>query len=103
MKKLFINARLVDAINDSKTSDCGLFVVDGFIKQVFFNLSKDEIQKICTTESISQNDIFDCQNLTLMPGFIDMHSHFRDPGQCQKETLETDGTTCASSKRYDLK
>lgn len=89
MKKLFINARLVDAINDSKTSDCGLFVVDGFIKQVFFNLSKDEIQTICTTESISQNDIFDCQNLTLMPGFIDMHSHFRDPGQCQKETLET--------------
>jgi dihydroorotase len=31
----------------------------------------------------------DCSGLVLMPSFVDLHAHFRDPGQTQKETIET--------------
>lgn len=31
----------------------------------------------------------DAQNLTVMPAFIDMHAHFRYPGQPQKEDLDS--------------
>ncbi|MDD5361511.1 MAG: dihydroorotase [Ignavibacteria bacterium] len=32
-------------------------------------------------------NIFDCEGKTLMPGFFDMHVHFRDPGQTEKEDI----------------
>ncbi|MBQ9909203.1 MAG: amidohydrolase family protein, partial [Treponema sp.] len=34
-------------------------------------------------------DFYDAKGLTLMPGFIDMHVHFRYPGQTQKEDLDS--------------
>ena len=34
-----------------------------------------------------------------MPGFIDMHVHLRDPGQEQKETIET-GCNAAAHGGY---
>jgi len=33
--------------------------------------------------------VFDAKGLHLMPGFIDLHVHFREPGFEQKETIET--------------
>lgn len=33
--------------------------------------------------------IFDLENALVLPGFIDMHVHFRDFEQSSKETLET--------------
>ena len=35
--------------------------------------------------------IIDAKGLYIMPGFIDLHVHFRDPGLEYKETLETGG------------
>ena len=33
--------------------------------------------------------VIDAKGCYVMPGFIDMHVHLRDPGQEQKETIET--------------
>ena len=32
---------------------------------------------------------YDAKGLTLMPSFIDMHVHFRYPGQTKKEDLDS--------------
>ena len=86
---IFYNAQLVDSTINSKGAilvqdDKILAVIQGnfaYEEQAmnFQNLfdSKDDIQLI------------DCQNKTLMPSFIDMHVHFRYPGQTQKEDLQS--------------
>lgn len=38
----------------------------------------------------------DCTNLTILPGLIDTHVHFRDPGLTQKEDFQT-GTQAAAA------
>ena len=42
-----------------------------------------------TAPSKSDITYYDAQGLTLMPAFIDMHAHFRYPGQPQKEDLDS--------------
>ena len=39
--------------------------------------------------SDSEEQIIDAKGKIVVPGFIDVHVHFRDPGQTQKEDLET--------------
>ncbi|MBQ2770287.1 MAG: dihydroorotase [Clostridia bacterium] len=50
------------------------------------------------------DEVIDCRGLVVMPAFIDMHTHLRDPGWPEKETIETGmraalhggyGTLCA--------
>lgn len=41
----------------------------------------------------------DCQGLHLFPGFVDLHVHFREPGQEYKETIET-GSLAAAHGGY---
>jgi dihydroorotase len=38
----------------------------------------------------------DCRKYTLVPGFFDMHVHFRDPGQTEKEDLLTGALAAAN-------
>lgn len=40
-------------------------------------------------ESSDSEEIIDAKGKIVVPGFIDVHVHFRDPGQTQKEDLET--------------
>ena len=42
--------------------------------------------------------VIDAKGCYVMPGFIDMHVHLRDPGQEQKETIET-GLQCGGTRR----
>lgn len=43
--------------------------------------------------------IFDDKNIILIPGFVDMHVHFRQPGFCYKETIKS-GSLAAASAGY---
>ena len=44
------------------------------------------------------DEVVDCKNKILMPGLVDIHVHFREPGQEHKETIET-GSKSVSCRR----
>lgn len=72
MKQIFINFY---AFDDVKISKKPIYVEDGIIVEAF--------------KENEANQVIDCENLTLVPSFVDMHVHFRDPGFTYKEDLET--------------
>lgn len=72
MKQIFKNCYSFD---DVKISRYPIYVKDGIIVEAFAENEADEI--------------IDCENLALVPSFVDMHVHFRDPGFTYKEDLET--------------
>lgn len=43
--------------------------------------------------------VFDCKDKYLIPGFVDVHVHLREPGFSYKETIKT-GTAAAASAGY---
>ena len=43
--------------------------------------------------------VIDAKGCYVMPGFIDMHVHLRDPGQEQKETIETGCNAAAHARK----
>ena len=47
--------------------------------------------------SFSNSSIFD--NIAILPGFCDVHVHFREPGFCYKETMES-GSSAAAHGGY---
>lgn len=77
MNLLFKNIRIVspnDGINEKKD----LLIIDGEISKI-----QNEVS-IGDTENI---EVIDGSNLACVPGFFDMHVHFREPGQTEKEDL----------------
>lgn len=52
------------------------------------------IKKISPEQSIKSDRVVNAEGCYVMPGFIDMHVHLRDPGMEHKETVET-GTRAA--------
>ena len=72
MKQIFKNCY---AFDDVKISKKPIYVEDGIIVEAFKKNEADQL--------------IDCENSTLVPSFVDMHVHFRDPGFTYKEDLET--------------
>ncbi len=54
--------------------------------------TREEIQRCLESEDVQMLDASGCY---VMPGFIDLHVHFRDPGLTYKETLKTGGEAAA--------
>lgn len=50
-------------------------------------LIEDEKIKDITNEDINGDNVIDCHNKAVLPGIIDMHVHFRDPGFEYKEDI----------------
>ncbi|MGL5754175.1 MAG: dihydroorotase [Paraclostridium sp.] len=75
MNRLLIkNARIIDANKDFKSD---LLVENGKISKIDSNIDLENIK------------VIDGENYVLMPSFIDLHTHLRDPGLTHKEDLET--------------
>lgn len=70
--------------------------IDGKFKQLNFAFEGGVFSKIAPTIDICSGDfVFDFSNHYIFPGFIDVHSHLREPGFFYKETILT-GTKSAA-------
>jgi dihydroorotase len=56
---------------------------------------KDKITEIKDKITDSADEVFDAKGKYVFPGFVDIHSHLRDPGQTYKEDIIT-GTKAAA-------
>lgn len=73
MIKVFKNARIIDSNKDFIGS---VEVINGKVSRI---LNDDE--------NFKADEVVDVEGKILMPSFIDLHAHFRDPGFTQKEDL----------------
>jgi len=83
MNYIIENATLV---NEGKTSLASVFVKDGFIEKII------PINENCRDVPlhVSNYNIIDAKNLLLLPGAIDDHVHFREPGLTHKADIASE-------------
>jgi dihydroorotase len=74
-KVLLQNVHAIDT-NEKLDKKCHIEIEDGKISKLF-----DEVP-----EKYSE-DVIDCKGAYVMPGFFDMHVHFREPGREDEETI----------------
>ena len=74
MNLLIKNARLIDEDIDIEGD---LYIENGLIERIDKNIEIDGVE------------LLDVKGKVVMPSFVDMHTHFRDPGYTYKEDLET--------------
>lgn len=81
---LIRGGRIIDAAADTdRTGD--IYLENGVISEIGDKLKvKDKADRI-----------IDAKGCVVMPGFIDLHVHFRDPGQTHKEDIETGSRAAA--------
>lgn len=83
MELLVKGARVVDSSQDFEGD---VYIRNGKIDEIGKSLSKD-----CS--------VIDGKGLTILPAFVDLHSHFRDPGQTYKEDILS-GSRAAAAGGY---
>lgn len=88
MKILIQNGHVVDPLT-GVDEVCDVLVRDTDIEKVEKNLQAEA------------DRVIDASGCYVMPGFIDLHVHLRDPGLTQKETLSTGGMAAARRRCDD--
>ncbi|MDO5409696.1 MAG: dihydroorotase [Lachnospiraceae bacterium] len=83
MRVLIKNGHLLNPA-DGFDQKADLLIEDGLVKQI-------SVTPIDETDA----SVIDAEGLYVMPGFIDLHVHLRDPGLTYKETLETGAKAAA--------
>ena len=74
----------------------GNVVFDDFIKISDVLVRNGVVEKIGENLVCENVQIIDAKGLTIIPGIVDMHVHFRDPGFCYKEDIETGCSAAAA-------
>ncbi len=67
----------------------GQIATPGGIMEADIAVKAGRIADIGSLGSAKARDIIDCSNLHILPGVIDTHVHFREPGLTHKEDLST--------------
>lgn len=78
MNIMIQNGRVLDPLT-RQDKVCDVWIEDGKIK------------KVGDVSGVVPDQVIDAAGCYVMPGFIDLHVHLRDPGLEYKETLETGG------------
>ena len=72
-------------------------VNEGCIKEEDILIKNGRIENISPlTKSASSEEIFDAKGKLLLPGMIDAHVHFREPGLEEKGTLSSESQAALS-------
>lgn len=80
------NGRIIDPVNQrDEVGD--LFAIDGVLCQSLTKTEKEKAQQI------------DASGMVVAPGLVDIHVHFRDPGQTHKEDIYS-GSRAAAAGGY---
>jgi dihydroorotase len=74
------NVRIIDPYNDVDNV-LDILIENGIITGIGKNIFSQDIN--------GNTAVIDGTDKILSPGFIDLHTHLRDPGQEHKETIET--------------
>ncbi|MGI8907468.1 MAG: dihydroorotase [Candidatus Sumerlaeaceae bacterium] len=85
---LIQNARVLDPGSGVDFTSGAVLVQHGTIDRVAESISKEDTP--------SGTEVIDAAGLLLCPGFIDLHTHLREPGREDKETIAT-GTRAAAA------
>lgn len=85
MKTKLINAKRL--LSNNEFAPCEL-LIEG-----------EKIIQIAPEIDVDADETIDCQGHVVLPGFIDVHIHLREPGGEHKETIET-GTKAAARGGY---
>ena len=93
MKLLIKNGHLVDPATE-RDGIYDVLINDGIVKKV----EKVEKGLVAQVEAVCDK-VIDAEGLYVMPGFIDLHVHFREPGLTHKETVKT-GSEAAAAGGY---
>ncbi|WP_085543514.1 dihydroorotase [Dethiosulfovibrio salsuginis] len=85
LRKLFRGAQVIDP-SQNLDSQMDILVEDGYVGWIGKGkpFHEGDVQEV------------DLHGLTLFPGLIDVHVHFREPGQEHKETIYTGGLAAVS-------
>lgn len=88
MIKLIKNVRLIDPENEIDRI-CNILIEDGKIAM----LLSDEEMSCC---DLDDDEIVNAKGMIAAPGLVDVHVHFRDPGQTHKEDIHTGALSAAA-------
>ena len=67
----------------------GKCFIDGQLKNIDIGISQGIIKSINNIEETPDQKILDVNNLLVLPGIIETHVHFREPGSTDVENLES--------------
>lgn len=100
MLTLIKNGYLIDPASD-REGYYDLLIAGDRIMAVEANINIDDYKNKITNEGLDQAElqIFDAKGCYVMPGFIDLHVHLREPGYEYKETIAS-GAMAAAAGGY---
>lgn len=86
MKYLFKNITIINPEQQLNLKDFDILISDGLIIKIGQNLDYDN----------SNTKVIELKGKILVPGFLDMHVHLREPGREDEETIETGSRAAAN-------
>ena len=84
-------------VNEGRVFDGDIVIIDGNITEVRRKKNAEQQQSLDTNaESSDFNEIIDASGCYVLPGVIDDHVHFRDPGLTEKADIDTESRAAAA-------